>query len=194
MPLQQHLIRRTMSPAIANLIDQRTRFLSFVQRRVKDRTTAEDILQMSYVRALSHAETLKAGQSAEAWFFRILRNAVIDHYRHKAVEARTFESWEPGTEPPSSTPDLAPSNLCQCVSGALREMQPGYQAILREVDLAEVPLSTFAQRTGITRGNAAVRAHRAHQSLRKKLIDHCGPCAESGCLDCSCRRPIARRT
>lgn len=187
--LRLHRIYRTMSSALSNLVDQRSRFLSFVLRRVKDRTTAEDILQLAYIRALSHADHLNAAESAEAWFFRILRNAVIDHYRHHAVETRTFESLEPGIEPPSPAPDPAPSNLCQCVAGALHEIQPAYQEILREVDLAEVPLESFAQQAGITRGNAAVRAHRAHRSLRKKLLDHCGACAEAGCLDCSCRQP-----
>ena len=98
-----------MSPSVANLMEKRSRFLSFVRRRVRDRNTAEDILQMAYLRAFSNADTLKAGQSVEAWFFRILRNAVIDHYRHQAVETRTFEPWESDIEPPSTTPDLAPA-------------------------------------------------------------------------------------
>ena len=182
-----------MSPSVANLIEQRNRFLSFVQRRVRDRNIAEDILQMAYLKAVSNAETLKAGQSADAWFFRILRNAVIDHYRHQAVETRTFEPWEPGTEPPPATPDLTPANLCPCVAGAIREVPASYREILREVDLAEVPLDHYAERTGITRGNAAVRSHRAHRSLRKKLMAHCGSCAEAGCLDCTCGHSATRQ-
>ncbi|QHS51175.1 RNA polymerase sigma factor [Edaphobacter sp. 12200R-103] len=182
-----------MSSSVANLIEQRSRFLSFVQRRVHDRNTAEDILQMAYLKAVSNADTLKVGRSADAWFFRILRNAVIDHYRHQAVETRTFEPWEPGIEPPSTTPDLTPANLCPCVAKALHKVPASYREILREVDLQEVSLENYAKRTGITHGNAAVRSHRAHRSLREKLMDHCGSCAQAGCLDCTCRPSATRQ-
>lgn len=183
---QQHL--KGMSSSVANLMEQRSRFLAFVQRRVRNRQTAEDILQMAYLRAVSNSGSLKTGDSAEAWFFRILRNAVIDHYRHQAVETRTFAPWESDLEHPYETPDIAPANLCSCVQTALEEVPPSYRKIVREVDLDEVPLESFAERAGISRGNAAVRAHRAHRSLRKKLIDHCGACAEAGCSDCTCSR------
>lgn len=175
-----------MSSSVTNLMEQRSRFLAFVQRRVRDRQTAEDILQMAYLRAISSADSLKADPSADAWFFRILRNAVVDHYRHQAVETRTFAPWQPGLEHPSVTPEAAPANLCPCVSDAIAEAPASYRQIVREVDLNEVPLDTFAEQAGITRGNAAVRAHRAHRSLRKKLMKHCGSCAEAGCLDCTC--------
>ena len=177
-----------MSSAVANLMEQRSRFLSFVQRRVRDHQTAEDILQMAYLRAFSSADALKAGESADAWFFRILRNAVIDHYRHQAVETRTFAPWQPDFKHPSVTPETAPANLCPCVQDAIEEIPASYQAVLREVDLSENSLENFAAKAGITRGNAAVRAHRAHSSLRKRLIAHCGACAGAGCLDCTCRQ------
>jgi RNA polymerase sigma-70 factor (ECF subfamily) len=183
-----------MSPSVANLIEQRSRFLSFIQRRIHDRSTAEDILQMACLKAVSNAHTLKADQSADAWFYRILRNAIIDHYRHQSIETRTFRPWEPGVEPPPETLERAPANLCPCVAEALHEIPASYQEILREVDLAEGSLENYAERTGITRGNAAVRSHRAHRSLKKKLMDHCGSCADAaGCLDCTCRSSATRR-
>ncbi|HEU4636365.1 MAG TPA: RNA polymerase sigma factor [Edaphobacter sp.] len=175
-----------MSSSVNTLMEQRSRFLAFVQRRVRDRQTAEDILQMAYLRAISTAESLREAPSADAWFFRILRNAVIDHYRHQAVETRTFTPWQPEIEHPAVTPDAAPANLCPCVNDAIKEVPASYQEIVRQVDLDEVPLDTFAKRAGINRGNAAVRVHRAHRSLRKKLIEQCGSCAGVGCLDCTC--------
>lgn len=181
-----------MTPLISNLITQRARFLAFVQKRVRDAATAEDILQSAYARAIAQADSLQTDTAANAWFFRILRNAVIDHYRHNAVETRTFEPIAPGTDPQATIPDMAPANTCPCLTSALHQLQPGYEGILRQVDLNEVPLETYAKDIGITPGNAAVRAHRARRSLRKKLVDRCGSCAEAGCLDCTCRSTAAR--
>jgi len=180
-----------MLQVIANLSDQRDRFLGFVERRVRNRSVAEDILQAAYARAISQLKTLKTQESATAWFFRILRNAVIDHYRHTAVEGRTFEPWTPEIVPETVFINEAPSNTCKCIDGALNEINPAYQEVVRQIDLEEIPLSSFAQHSGITPGNAAVRAHRARQALRKQLIHRCGVCAKAGCLDCTCRSEAA---
>lgn len=176
-----------MSQTIANLTAERDRFLAFVQRRIQDRALAEDILQTAYARAISQAETLKSAERADAWFFRILRNAIIDHYRHRAVEDRTFADWTPETEHPVSPPDT-PANLCRCMNKAIDELQSSYRGLLQEVDLEETPLKDFALRSGITPGAAAVRAHRARRALHQQLLHSCGACAESaGCLDCTCQ-------
>jgi RNA polymerase sigma-70 factor (ECF subfamily) len=178
-----------MSPlATASLIDQRRSFLQFVERQVRDRATAEDILQASYARAFSKQATLREDESATAWFYRILRNAIIDHYRHGAVEARVLEPWTSEVDLPAVPEDSSHSGVCHCIGNALDSVRPAYGKILREVDLADAPhgLEMFAKKAGITSGNAAVRAHRARQALKKQLLQSCGACAETGCLDCSC--------
>jgi RNA polymerase sigma-70 factor (ECF subfamily) len=65
-------------------------------------------------------------------------------------------------------------------------MRPAYSEILRKVDLSETSLDTFAKEMGITTGNAAVRVHRARQTLKKQLTIVCGTCAKHGCINCTC--------
>lgn len=176
------------SLATASLIDQRQRFLQFVERRVRNRAIAEDILQAAYARALSQQATLRADESASAWFYRILRNAIIDHYRHGRVEARILEPWTSKADRPAPSEDSSHSGICHCIDLALDSVKPAYNEILRAVDLTEASpgLEAFAKKSGITPGNAAVRAHRARYALKKQLLQNCGACAEAGCLDCSC--------
>src|SRR5580704_11126357 len=76
---------------ISNLTLQRKQFLNFLLRRVDSLSTAEDILQSAYTRALEQSPNLRNEESAVAWFYRILRNAVIDYYRHRAAEDRALE-------------------------------------------------------------------------------------------------------
>jgi len=174
------------SSPITGLIDQRKQFLQFVERRVATHATAEDIIQAAYIRAMEQASTLRSDESAVAWFYRILRNAVIDHYRHRAVEDRALEQWarelSTKVQPDASTHQI----VCQCIDSVLSTIKPAYSQILREVDLAEGSLESFAKRSGITPGNAAVRAHRARQALKKQLIQTCRTCAKHGCIDCTC--------
>lgn len=176
---------------LQSLLDLRRRFLGFVERRVNDRAAAEDILQSAYVRALDTHGQLRDDESAVAWFYRILRNAIIDHYRRRTTEEAGLERWARELET-ETEPDMALfETTCQCIAGALDTLTPSYASFLREVDLEEASLATYAKAHGITAGNAAVRAHRARAALRKELIRCCGSCADHGCLDCSCRAKAA---
>ncbi len=172
--------------AIDDLILQRSRFLQFLKGCVDTPSTAEDILQSAYIRAMEKSSSLHKDESAVAWFYRILRNAVIDHYRHRAAEDRALERWASDliTETP---PDEGTQNIvCRCIEHVLPTIKPQYSEIIRGVDLAENTLETFAKSVGITPGNAAVRVHRARQALKKQLALTCGTCAEHRCVDCTC--------
>ncbi|HEX4154232.1 MAG TPA: sigma-70 family RNA polymerase sigma factor [Acidobacteriaceae bacterium] len=184
-----------MSKSLDNLLHRRASFLAFVQRRVGDRSLAEDILQSAYVRALQHGEDLRQAQSAVAWFYIVLRNAVVDHFRSRASENSALERWarELETEPhagQSAAPDeFTHALVCGCIKHLFPTLRPAYAEILREVDLAEQPLSQFAARHQLTPGNAAVRAHRARAALRRQLVRVCGACSLHACLNCSCKTP-----
>src|SRR5678815_3508103 len=149
-----------LSPeAIQRLVDSHRQFLSFLEKRVESRAVAEDILQSAFVRGLERGGELRDEESAVAWFYRVLRNAVIDHYRHRASTERAIEGW--GKEFVAQvTPNAEiKDEICQCVSGLLESLKPEYRDALRIVDLDEGSLNDLANQAGITSGNAAVRVH-----------------------------------
>jgi RNA polymerase sigma factor (sigma-70 family) len=189
MLLPKHLSCMTET-VVNSLLQLRRQFLGFIQRRVEDPATAEDILQNAYLRLLDAGEQLRESDSAVAWFYRILRNAIIDHYRRRTTEGAALERWVHELESTEPEPALEEAT-CQCIGGALETLTPAYASLLREVDLGGATLSGYATSQGITPGNAAVRAHRARTALRKQLMRCCGTCATHGCLDCSSRAAAA---
>jgi len=172
--------------AIADLVLQRNHFLHFVQRRVNSRAVAEDIIQSAYIRAIEHAAVLRSEESAVAWFYRILRNAVIDYYRHRAAEDRALEQWARDLATEAARDPQTEEIVCGCIHQVLPTLKPSYSEILRSVDLAGQSLETFATKAGITAGNAAVRLHRARHTLKNQLIRVCRTCAKAACADCNC--------
>jgi RNA polymerase sigma-70 factor (ECF subfamily) len=170
------------------LLDNHARFLAFLERRVGSRDEAEDILQEAFVRSLDRAPPATDSTSAVAWFYRVLRNALTDHYRRRDSRARAIDRL--GGEIDASTgPDLdLEAVVCACVMGLLETLKPEYAAALRRVDLDGSSVRDYAEATGITPGNAGVRLHRAREALRKQLVRCCGTCLEHGCLDCVCRK------
>jgi RNA polymerase sigma factor (sigma-70 family) len=164
------------------------RFLRFLERRVGGREAAEEILQDAFVRGLSRAGDLHAEESAVAWFYRLLRNALTDHWRRRDHERRALEAAAAEPMTPAASPDEELMNtVCACVGSMLATLKGEYAEAIRHVDMNGDSVGDFARASGITPGNAAVRLHRARQALRRRVEESCGTCAEHACLDCECR-------
>ncbi|ATB45410.1 RNA polymerase sigma factor [Corallococcus macrosporus] len=170
------------------LVDNHRQFLAFVERRVGSRAIAEEILQAAFVRTLEKGGALEEGEGAVAWFYRLLRNALVDHYRRQAAEGRALEREARESVVATEDPELKQA-VCACVGELLPTLKPEYADILRRVDLEERGVPDVAREDGITANNAGVRLYRARQALKKQLERSCGTCASHGCLDCSCKSP-----
>jgi RNA polymerase sigma factor (sigma-70 family) len=171
---------------VADLALQRDLFLQFVRRRVNSNATAEDILQSAYVRATEKAGGLRSGESAVAWFYRILRNAVIDYYRHRSSEDRALDRWAQALAADNKPDPQTEEFVCKCIQAIMGKLRPAYSEALRQVDLGGNSLESFARSAGITAANAAVRLHRARKALREQLIEFCGICCPQACENCTC--------
>lgn len=177
------------SDVLKKLIDHRGKFLSFIERRVGSRAVAEDILQAAYIRGLERGGELRDDETAVAWFYRILRNSVIDYYRHEAAGNRAVEEWAKDLETQVEPDDLTRGTICECLNDVITDLKPEYRDAIQLVDLQEKSLRDFADHAGISPSNAGVRVHRAREALRKQVERVCGTCAAHGCLDCQCKHP-----
>jgi RNA polymerase sigma factor (sigma-70 family) len=170
------------------LIGQRKRFLAFVQRRVSNYELAEDILQSAYLRAFEHRDDFKPSESAMAWFYRLLRNAVIDNYRRHTSKEKALEAWTRQLETSSQPSPELQNEVCECLHDIVEGLKPEYSEILRAVDIGEQRVQDFAEQHRLSVSNAGVRIHRARAALRKQLLRLCSTCAEHGCMNCRCKR------
>jgi RNA polymerase sigma factor (sigma-70 family) len=187
-------VTRPTSPQVVQvLVDNHRRFLAFLERRVGSRDVAEDILQEAFVRGLSGAGRLRDEESVVAWFYRTLRNAIVDHWRRRAAEQRAADRVAGAGEAtaPAADEELLRA-VCGCVNEMLATLKPEYADAIRRVDLEEMSVKAYAGTAGITPNNASVRLFRGREALREQLRRSCGTCATHGCLDCTCGGPGAR--
>jgi RNA polymerase sigma-70 factor (ECF subfamily) len=170
------------------LVENRRAFLSFLERRVGHRDTAEDVLQEAFARSLDKVP-LESAESAVAWFYRVLRNAVVDHYRRAGANDRALSALARQLDE-QGEPDLDERNaVCRCVSRLSETLKPEYALALRRIDVEGLSVQDYAVEAGITANNAGVRVFRAREALRKRVVRWCGSCAERGCIDCTCGEP-----
>lgn len=174
--------------AIATLVENHARFLAFLKPRVANPEVAEELLQEAFVRALERGETLRDDEAVTAWFYRLLRNALIDHYRRRGSQQRGLErvALDAQANAEVHDPELM-QTVCTCVNTLVDTLKPEYADVLKDVDLGGTSLADYASAAGITSNNATVRLHRARKAALKRLVQSCGTCATHGCLDCRCQ-------
>ncbi len=177
-----------IDPLLNELFEHRGKFLAFLAARVSDPATAEDILQAAYTRTLEKGGQIQKTESIVAWFYRVLRNALTDHYRRDAARGRAHERL--CAETADSYEMEQRSKLCTCIEGVLRTLKPEYRLALERIDLRNESIADFARAEHTTLNNVSVRLHRARRAASKRLIQVCGSCADHKCLDCSCKRRV----
>lgn len=170
---------------LALLVAHHREFLRYVERRVGDAALAEEILQEVFVRSVARLDAIR--DTAIGWFYRALRNAIIDHRRRRSVAERGLERYASEVQGGQACARGAGARSpCGCVTELAGELEPTYAEALRTVVLGGVAVKDYAERAGISPNNASVRVFRARQALRARVLRSCGACARNGCADCTC--------
>lgn len=168
------------------LVDNHRQFLSFLERRVGHRAVAEDILQEAFTRGIEKQSEIRNEESTVAWFYRMLRNAVVDHHRRQGSARRALESFTSEVELHLEPEEDVRDAICQCVTRLSSTLKPEYRTALERIEIQGLSMKEFAEEQGISASNAAVRVFRAREALRKQVSVSCGTCAEHGCIQCTC--------
>ena len=176
------------SPAhLATLLENHRAFLRYLERRVGDRALAEDILQDAFARVVARPDQAPEDEGIVPWFYRMLRNAAVDQFRRRGAADRVFEAFAHELAIRESPDREMEAEICACVSRLAAALKPEYAEALEAIEIGGIAVKAFAERKGLSAGNAAVRVFRAREALKKRVTESCGTCAEHGCVNCTCR-------
>jgi RNA polymerase sigma-70 factor (ECF subfamily) len=192
VPENEALFPSTDTEVIRILLKNHQAFHGFLRKRLPSDEVAEDLLQTGLLKAVRAGQSLKESDNAVAWFYRILRNILIDFYRTRAAEGRKEESYQGealtsvAMHPP--TDEELHREVCACMERLLPSLKPEYGELVSRLDLKGESPTEVADSLGITVNNLQVRLHRARQALKRSLELSCGACTKHGCLECSCEK------
>jgi RNA polymerase sigma-70 factor (ECF subfamily) len=172
--------------------------LGFIERRVRSRQIAEDILQEVMLRIHRRADGIERAEAVGAWVHAIARNAITDHYRSAQIrlEVATGRDLDPerAAEPAPETMD-ARGELAACVAPLLARLPAGYREALTLTELDGLTQVEAALRLGISVSGAKSRVQRGRAQLKELLLDCChveldrrGGITEYHARSGSCRR------
>jgi len=137
--------------------------MSFLRRRIADRSELEDVYQDAMLALFQARHTYQPSRPLEPWLFAIARNVAADHtgrywgrVRFEQLTDRIPESASP--EQPQPEPSLRDA------MARLPEPQREAFAMLK---LEGMTVEQAAARAGTSVGALKVRAHRAYEALKK---------------------------
>jgi RNA polymerase sigma factor (sigma-70 family) len=175
---------------VAILVENHREFLRYVERRVGDRAIAEEIVQEAFVRSLDRGDQIQ--ESVVGWFYRVLRNAVVDYRRRQAVASRRLDEFAAELAVTADGPQEIANVACACVARLAGTLKPEYADALRRIEVDGMSVKDYGESVGISASNAGVRIFRAREALRSQVARSCATCAEHGCLDCTCGDTTAK--
>lgn len=156
---------------------------SLVFRMVRDRETAEDLSQETFIKVLNAIGSYRPEFKFSSWVFKIANNTAIDHLRRRELDTLSIEG-----SPHATTPEAIEATALQLGGGgespletveakelggeieaAISRLRPEYRSciLLRHVDGRAY--EEIAEILGLPLGTVKTYIHRARNELRVAL-------------------------
>jgi RNA polymerase sigma-70 factor (ECF subfamily) len=158
---------------------------NFALRQLRAKTTAEDVVQETFVRVVQNAADFKHEARFTTWLYTIARNLCIDHLRkgalrkHPSLDSRQSHD-EGGPTLGEQTADARANVERDATAGELREKIASAVETLpddqREVflmrEVANLPFKEIADITGVPENTVKSRMRYALERLQAALSEY----------------------
>lgn len=158
--------------------------LSFALKKIKDRELAKDLVQDTFLAAISNLDTFKGESSLRTWLASILNRKIIDHWRKAETRysdpiSYFFSSdekaghWIENKRPQGKIPDFEKemdklerySELDECIE----KLPEKWQGIITSKYFKEEKANEISKEFDVTSSNLWVIIHRSKLLLRECL-------------------------
>lgn len=147
--------------------------LRHVSYLIGDSQTAEDLTQEAFVRGFKAASRFRGDAKFHTWMTRIATNVARRHLEKRASRSRTRLGFAAVLKQQPQRLDVEQTYEDEVRAKVLYAALDTLPIPLREAfvlrDLLDLPPAEAADNLGITKGNLAVRAHRARVQLSAEL-------------------------
>lgn len=159
------------------------RLLGYLIARVRDRATAEDILEATFIELLRKGHTITGGPAAiKVWLFRSAYFNAMDHLRKVRRRAEDFceDMTEVDLEDTSPSPeDLAvAAERRELVHRVMAELSEDQRQVLTLRYLGGLTAPETAEVLGKTEGAVRSLQHRAERAMARLLQSEVGARSE----------------
>jgi RNA polymerase sigma-70 factor (ECF subfamily) len=147
------------------------RLFGFLARLARSRDVAEDLLEETWLRFVTHAGRLDSETRLGPWLFAVARNLHISYCRSRAIEERAADSiglWPAGLQD-SPFDHAVGSELERRIEGALASVPVSFREVLLLVGVEGLRPTEAAVVCGVTPEALRQRLKRARALLAARL-------------------------
>lgn len=130
-----------------------------------DVSTAEEVVQEAFVRAIAQGGAFRRTDNPEAW----LRQVAVNLARSRWRRMKKYAGLVPRLAEPATAPDLSPDHVA-LLAALQRLPQPQREAIAMH-HLADLPVHEIASALGVPSGTVKARLSRGRAALAQLLED-----------------------
>lgn len=156
---------------------------SLIYRMVRDRETAEDLAQETFVKVLNHIDRYRPEFKFSSWLFKIANNVTIDHLRKRqldtvsidgsphAATAAEAEATSLNLAARGETPldEMEAKELGSAIERAIAGLRPEYRACIMLRHVEGRSYEEIAATLDLPLGTVKTYIHRARHELRESL-------------------------
>jgi len=150
------------------------RLFGFLMRLSRRRDVAEDLLEETWLRLVSHAHRLRPDTQLAPWLFTVARHLYISHQRTRAFEdsqtAGLLGLWPSGLVHASPFEETAASETERRIEAALNSLPAMYREVLLLVGVEGFRPIDAAAICGVTAEAFRQRLSRARAMLAAQVI------------------------
>ncbi|MBV6520637.1 MAG: ECF RNA polymerase sigma factor SigW [Gemmatimonadaceae bacterium] len=156
---------------------------SLIFRMVRDRETAEDLAQESFIKILNHIDRYRPEFKLSSWLFKIANNVAIDYLRRRHVDTISLDgsphaasqaeieatSFDVAARQETALEELEAKELGSAIERAIGQLRPEYRSciLLRHVEGRSY--EEIAATLDLPLGTVKTYIHRARHQLREAL-------------------------
>lgn len=157
----------TVAPVFLEYENQLKRF---VQKRIKDSESTDDVLQQLYLKLYKNCEQLKGVHNMNAWLYQITRNAVNDYFRENSKTVSLADDAEIAD---SDNQDLVKQEIESLVLPLIQLLPKEYAEALILSEIEGVSQKEIVESLGISYSGAKSRVQRGREKLKQKFMECC---------------------
>ena len=148
--------------------DFNAQLFNFIQKRVKNKNVAKDLLQDIFVKIHLNLTSLKNEEKLTSWVYQITRNSIIDYFKKSKHETELTKDVIEQIEPENFNLELT-----KCLVPFIEKLPANYREAIVKTELGNLSQKDYAEELGISYSGAKSRVQRAREELKTLFTDCC---------------------
>ncbi len=156
---------------------------SLIFRMVRDRETAEDLAQETFIKVLNHIDRYRPEFKLSSWLFKIANNVTIDYLRKRQLDMVSMDgsphagtateveatSFDIEARQESALDEIEARELGSAIERAIATLRPEYRSCIMLRHVEGRSYEEIAAILDLPLGTVKTYIHRARHELREAL-------------------------